>query len=307
MPPGLNGLLLVDKPVGITSHDVVSRVRRLVGMTRVGHGGTLDPFASGVVVVAVGQATRVLQYVQHSDKRYLAHVVLGVETDSHDIEGEILARRAVTEWPSVSDVEQAASLFTGAIEQVPPRHSAIKIAGRKMYDLARAGVKVDVPSRSVNVYSIDVLSYDPPDLRIAVHCGKGTYIRSIARDIGSALGIGAYCHGLRRYVNGPFCLKDCWTLDDLDEAHQQARWSSIAIHPDAAIAHLDALVVDETGVAAWYHGRSIHVSTTRLVDDGALLRVYASDGRFLGVGRSNPPDIVQPKLVFSSQHGIEDE
>jgi tRNA pseudouridine55 synthase len=298
--PDLNGILAVDKPFGITSHDVVSRIRRIVSMKRVGHGGTLDPFATGVLIVAVGRATRVLQYVQNSDKAYRAHIVLGVDTASHDVEGTITGRTAVNQWPKIEDIEQTVSAFVGTIDQVPPAFSAIKIDGRKLYDRARAGECFDVPVRQVTVHSIRVLGHIPPDLHILVHCSKGTYIRSIARDLGSALGTGGYCHGLVRVSNGPYCLGDCWSLDELAGMDVRAEWPVVGMHPDTALQHLAAVILDEHGTASWYHGRSVRISMLEACGTGDLLRVYAIGGQFLGIGTVDAPDVIRPTMVMPS-------
>jgi tRNA pseudouridine55 synthase len=295
--PALNGLLVVDKPVGWTSHDVVGRVRRLVGMKRVGHGGTLDPFATGVLVVAVGPATRVLQYVQDGDKRYQASIVLGVETDSSDVDGTVQRRMVPDEWPSEDAVRGAVATFRGVLQQVPPAHSAIRIGGRRLYERARAGEHIDVPTREVTIYSIEVCAYQPPTLDIAVHCGKGTYIRALARDIGAALGVGAYCHALQRTQNGPFCLGDAWTIEDLEQRDLRAEWPAVAKAPDLALSSLSAAIIGEDETRAWYHGRPV---ATRLEFGPAPpggVRVYDAGGAFLGIGRQDA-QAISPAVVL---------
>ncbi|MDQ3548520.1 MAG: tRNA pseudouridine(55) synthase TruB, partial [Chloroflexota bacterium] len=240
--PDLNGLLVIDKPAGMTSHDVVGRVRRLVGMKRVGHGGTLDPFATGILVVAVGRATRMLQYVQDNQKGYRAHVVLGAATDTADVDGVVTQTGERDDWPDRAEVDRVVKTFVGEIEQVPPVYSAIKVGGRKLYEMARAGEHVDVPTRTVTIHAIEIVSCEPPDLVLDMRCGKGTYVRSIARDIGELLGTEAYCHGLRRTNSGPFCLADAWTLDDLAALDVRDEWPQVALHPDAALVDLSAVI-----------------------------------------------------------------
>lgn len=295
--PDLNGLLVIDKPAGLTSHDVVGRVRRLVGMKRVGHGGTLDPFATGIVVVAVGRATRLLQFVQDSRKGYRAHVVLGADTDTADVDGVLSASGTRVDWPGDAEVARTVASFVGEIEQVPPVYSAIKVGGRKLYELARAGEHVEVPKRIVTVHSIEIVSYQPPDLVLDVQCGKGTYIRSIARDIGERLGTRAYCHGLRRTNSGAFCLADAWTLDELTERDMRGEWPLIALHPDMALAGLPAVVLGEAERGAWYHGRSVQLSPS-VVPTDTVARAYGDDGRFLGVGIWTGNGILKPSLVL---------
>ena len=216
-PSDLVGLLVVDKPAGVTSHDVVARVRRLSGARRVGHGGTLDPFATGVLPIAIGRATRVLQYVQNADKSYEVGVLLGAETSTGDTEGAITAERAVgdADWPSEEAFKAALTAFVGEIEQTPPAYSAIKIDGQPLYRRARAGEDVHVPTRDVRIDRIDVIAFTPPHVELSVACGKGVYIRALVRDIGRALGVYAYCAELRRTQTGPFDLTQAHSLESL--------------------------------------------------------------------------------------------
>lgn len=298
--PDLNGLLVIDKPAGMTSHDVVGRVRRLAGMKRVGHGGTLDPFATGVLVVAVGRATRMLQYVQDSEKRYRAHVVLGAATDTADVDGVLTDTGEREDWPSAEEVAAVVTSFIGEIEQIPPAYSAIKVGGRKLYELARAGEHVDVPKRTVTVHAIDIINYDPPDLVLDIQCGKGTYVRSIARDIGAILGTKAYCHGLRRTSSGLFCLADAWTFDELAGHDVREEWPEIALHPDAALSGLPAVILGQADRDAWYHGRSVQLSRSTSIA-GTVTRAYGGDGHFLGVGVWTDDGSLKPSLVLPSE------
>jgi tRNA pseudouridine55 synthase len=293
----LNGLIIVDKPPFLTSHDVVYRIRRLTGIKRVGHAGTLDPFATGVVVVAVGKATRLLQYVQDADKQYLAHVVLGAETDSADVDGTVVARNDTEMWPEVSAVQQVLSTFIGTVQQVPPIFSAIKVDGQPLYRGARAGLDVQAPTRTVTIRSIDLIEYDPPDLVIAVHCGKGTYVRSIARDIGAALGTYAYCHGLRRVTSGPFSVEQSWSIEELFKLDPREHWHRIALHPDFAVHDLRAVVLSRPQAIAWYHGQSFEIDLAE-DDRSELVRIYSLDGDFAGVGKIDSAGSVKPVLVF---------
>lgn len=295
--PDLNGLLVIDKPVGLTSHDVVARVRRMTGMKRVGHAGTLDPFATGLLVVAVGRATRLLQFVQDTDKGYVAGISLGVETDSCDVDGAVIRRLPLDLWPDRPAVEACLATFTGTIDQVPPIYSAIKIGGQKLYELARAGTSVDVSMRQVMIHNIELLHYEPPQLSIGVWCGKGTYIRSLARDIGEALGTTAYCHALRRTNTGRFCLANAWTLDELADLNLRERWPEIALAPDAAVQTLPSVVLGEADARSWYHGRSVHV-VFEPPPTPVMHRIYAADGSFMGVGETDQYRGLRPSVVF---------
>lgn len=294
----LHGFLAVDKPAGWTSHDVVARIRRLTGVRRVGHAGTLDPFATGVLVVGVGKATRLIQYVQQTAKRYIATVRLGLETDTLDPEGEVVHRLEVERWPSLAEVEGALASFIGEIEQIPPAHSAIRIQGKRAYERARAGEAVDVPARRVVIHAIDILRYEPPELEIDVRCGSGTYLRSLARDIGRALGTYGYCHALRRTEVGSFTLNACRTLDELAALPLREQWSEIALPPDHAVAHLPSIALTEAQTSAWYHGQLIpEIREER--GDATLARAYAATGDFAGLGEIDPAGGLRPVLVFT--------
>lgn len=296
--PHLHGLLVVDKPPFLTSHDVVARIRRLTGIRRVGHAGTLDPFATGVVVVAVGRATRVLQYVENTDKRYVAHVVLGAETDSGDVDGVVIARETPDSWPTEEQIHNVVQNFIGEVEQVPPVYSAIKVGGQPLHRQVRAGKDVEAPVRLVTIYAIEVLTYNPPDLVLAIHCGKGTYIRALARDIGAQLATHGYCHALRRTATGRFCLEQAWPLDELMEMEAIDHWRDIALHPDFALADLPALLMSGEQRTAWYHGQSFAAGSLR-VDHQQPFRAYGPAGGFAGIGQTTDSGTVKPAFVFS--------
>lgn len=296
--PHLHGLLVVDKPPRLTSHDVVGRIRRLTGIRRVGHAGTLDPFATGVVVIAVGRATRVLQHVENTDKCYVAHIVLGAETDSGDVDGVVVARQSPESWPDDKQVREVIATFIGEIEQIPPVYSAIKVGGQPLHRQVRAGKTVEAPPRLVTIHAIDVHSYEPPDLVIAVHCAKGTYIRALARDIGVSLGTYGYCHSLRRVAVGRFSIEQAWPMDELMELDAIDNWHDIAIHPDFALASLPALVMSGEQRTAWYHGQSFSVSSLR-IGAGEPFRAYGPMGEFAGVGQVTSSGAVKPAFVYS--------
>ena len=296
----LNGLLVIDKPVNWTSHDVVARLRRLTGERRIGHAGTLDPFATGVLPTAVGRATRLLQYIQAQDKRYLATIALGIETDSGDLTGQPLDPPFAGAWPTRAEVEATLSQFIGDIEQVPPVFSAIKVGGERLYHKARKGEDVSAPPRQVHVHALNLLAYDPPYLMLDVHCGKGTYIRAIARDIGRVLGCGGYCHALRRTSVGPFCLGDAWTLEALADRDLAAMWPQTALHPDMGMLGVPAAIMNEDDALKWYHGRLIRpLLAGRHADD--VVRVYGPEGEFAGLGELAPEGALKPALVFATE------
>ncbi len=297
MPPeAVFGLLNVNKPSGPTSHDIVALVRRETGVRRVGHAGTLDPLAGGVLVLCLGGATRLSEYVMRSPKRYRARVRLGVATDTDDAAGRVIAERPVDHLTQ-AQVETALAAFRGEINQLPPAYSAIKQGGRKLYDLARAGQPVDVAPRVVAIYRLDLLECDLPFLTLDVDCSPGTYIRSLARDLGEALGVGAHLAALVRLASGSFRIEDAVPLDALRAAMQDGSWRNYLLAPDLALSELPAVTLDEDQAGRVRHGGAIPapsdaVGEYRACDSrGALLAILeAKDGQwrpikvFVGAG-----------------------
>ncbi|MFO0930987.1 MAG: tRNA pseudouridine(55) synthase TruB, partial [Gemmataceae bacterium] len=238
MTRGLDGLLVLDKPGGITSREAVDQALRWFPRgTRIGHTGTLDPLATGVLVVCLGKATRLVEYVQAMSKTYRSRFRLGATSDSDDADGTIspVPDAPIPDRPTV---EAALARFVGTIEQVPPVYSAAKVTGQRAYALARRGEEVQLRARPVQVYAIRVLGYDPPDLDVEIDCGKGTYIRSLARDVGAALGCGAYVATLRRTRVGPFHAEQAIALD-AERAEARAR----LLPPTDALAELPRVVL----------------------------------------------------------------
>jgi tRNA pseudouridine55 synthase len=239
----VSGVLVVDKPVGLTSHDVVQIIRRGTGIRRAGHTGTLDPRASGVLVVLIGPAVRLSEFVSAEDKRYQATIRLGSSTDTYDAEG-------VSKEPEVEvnvTKEQFTELlqeFVGEIEQVPPPYSAVKVQGQHAYDRARRGEEVELAPRIIHVHSLDLLEWASPEVVVDVHCSSGTYIRSLANDIGAKLGTGAHLVGLRRTRSGRFTLRDAVSLRRLREAFETGTWAQFLIPAAEALADWPAVELD---------------------------------------------------------------
>lgn len=229
----VSGFLNVDKPIGITSHDVVGIVRRGIGLKKVGHAGTLDPLATGVLVICVGHATRLSDFVMSHTKVYEAEVFLGVETDTYDAEGQITAQNPTPISPA--QVEALFPQFTGTIQQIPPMYSAIKQGGKKLYELARRGETVERPARQITIEHLEISHWDFPRFGLRVQCSAGTYIRSLAHDIGEALGVGAHLSALRRLVSGAFKVEDAHTIEQLQEAFAQSTWSQLLAPSDSAL------------------------------------------------------------------------
>jgi tRNA pseudouridine55 synthase len=279
----VNGVLLVDKPAGPTSFAIVARIRRAIGRrAKVGHAGTLDPFATGLLLVLAGRATRIAPYLVGLDKRYRATLVLGVRSDTGDRDGVLEASDAPL--PTRETLEAGAAALTGELDQVPPAASAVKVDGRRAYELARAGQTVVLEPRRVRVDRFDVLDYDPRAGRaeVEIACSKGTYVRSLARDLGEALGCGAHCDSLRRTAIGGFLVDDAGAPDDVAAALEDARWYRT---PAAALGHLPSreLAADERTELS--HGRGLALrgeqGATACVANGVLVAVAEPVGEQL--------------------------
>lgn len=252
----VQGFLNLNKSAGFTSHDCVACVRRLLRLKQVGHGGTLDPAAVGVLPIAVGRATRLLQYLSH-EKAYRARIRFGLTTTTDDLEGEVLTQTPASNL-TLEQVQQQLPQFEGTIQQIPPSFSAIQVGGKRLYDLARAGEPVEAPVRTVEVSRIERLDWQPgafPELEIAITCGPGTYIRSIARDLGAALGVGATLAALTRTASSGFFLKESLTLAAITE--QLETGSFKLTPPTAALHHLPCINLPDLQVKRWRQGQKI--------------------------------------------------
>ncbi|MEO6398730.1 MAG: tRNA pseudouridine(55) synthase TruB [Tepidiformaceae bacterium] len=278
----LNGILVIDKPAGWTSHDVVAKARGITRQRRIGHTGTLDPMATGVLVLCLGQATRLVEYMIRHEKRYVGEITLGVATDTDDAEGEVLSRKPP---PSLTQqrLRSIESAFTGDLLQRPPAYSAIKVDGKRSYARARGGEAVELPLRPVVIREISMSVVEPDRLRLQVRCGPGTYIRSIARDIGELLGCGAHLSSLRRTSVGAFTLSDAITLEALASAVENGRLEERLRQADEGVGGLAAAVLALSQVVLLRHGAS--VQTTDLAANSAdVARIYDAAGSFAGLG-----------------------
>jgi tRNA pseudouridine55 synthase len=275
------GVLVLDKIAGVTSFDAVAVVRRRLGIRRVGHAGTLDPDATGVLPMLLGEATKLMAYLADQDKEYVTTLRLGVTTDTGDATGRVLAESAVS-GVDRERVEQACRPFIGRIKQVPPMYSAVHHAGRRLYELARAGQEVVREAREVVIHAIEVEEVVPPHVRLRVVCGKGTYLRALAADLGVALGCGASVDRLARTRVGPFTLDDAvpWAALQADSA--AALWARVR-SADSALAGWPAIRLDARAAARFEHGQSVETAPPR-TSCGSLVRVHTADGRLLGIG-----------------------
>ncbi len=262
----ISGALVVDKPVGMTSHDVVQVIRNGTGLRRAGHTGTLDPRASGVLVILVGPAVRLSEYVSASDKRYQAIIRLGGTTDTYDADGKFTPSKDplnVTE----TEFEEALKTFIGEIEQTPPPYSAVKVQGRKAYEMARKGEEVDLEPRKITVHHLEVLEWTPPEVVIDVHCSSGTYVRSLANDLGKKLGCGAYLVGLRRTKSGRFTLRDSVPLRKLQEAFTAGNWYQYLIPAAEALGDWPAVELNPDEVEGVRHGHRVKAKDADIVNE----------------------------------------
>ena len=299
----ISGVLVVDKPVGMTSHDVVEAIRRGTGIRRAGHTGTLDPRASGVLVILVGPAVRLSEYVSASDKRYQAIIRLGSSTDTFDADGKFVRSDQpvnVTEEQFETILKQ----FEGEIEQTPPPYSAVKVGGRRAYDMARQGEEVELAPRKIQVHHLEVLEWAPPEVVVDVHCSSGTYVRSLANDMGNALGTGAYLVGLRRTKSGRFSLRDATPLRKLQESFTAGNWYQFLIPAAEALADWPAIELNPDDVEEVRHGH--RVKATPGVPQPEMARGVSTAGELIALmvpaaGEDGSAEWQPKKVFFTSE------
>ena len=272
----LEGVLIVDKPFGITSHDVVNRVRRLGDLRRVGHAGTLDPLATGVLVLCLGRVTRLVEYLVGQRKEYAATIRLGQTTNTFDAEGLVVAERPFSDI-TLPAIKHALDGFRGPIQQRPPLYAAIKQGGRPLYKLARQGIEVERPLRDVHIYDLQLTGWDPPLLQLTLFCSSGTYVRSLAHDLGEALGCGGHLTALQRTAVGDFTLADATPLDELTPQNLPNHLRP----PETAVAHLPAILFTENDALALQMGQPVAAQAEH--DPNSLVRIYRQTGEFVGV------------------------
>lgn len=287
----MNGILLIDKPSDWTSSDVIAKLRGILHERRIGHSGTLDPMATGLLVVFVGRATRAVEFAESHEKRYLASLRLGLVTDTQDITGNRIggAPGAVSD----AELEQALSAFRGDILQLPPMYSAIKVGGKKLYEIARRGGTVERKPRPVQIAELRYLGREGEDVLLDVTCSKGTYIRTLCHDIGEKLGCGGCMSALRRTRSGAFRLDDAYTLDQVQEAADRGKASSLLLPVDSLFADDPALRVDADAEKRIRTGAALAVSA----EDGCY-RLYGPEGAFLALARAENGQLRSIKSFF---------
>lgn len=290
----MNALLVLDKPQGLSSHSAVHRVRKSVGEERVGHAGTLDPMATGVLLLLLGSAARLSEWIVTHDKKYRARVKLGVETDTYDATGNVVAARPV----NVSENEIAAALktFVGKQNQIPPAHSAIQIQGKRAYKLARQGVELEMQPRAIEIFSIANLTIENDSVAFDVHCGKGTYIRSLAHDLGAKLGVGAHLAALRRTASGNFSIEQSLTLEQVSAAAARNDLEKYLLPMDLAIPQFDAVYLNQTETRAILNGQFIAAPQNLTT---LLARAYDEQHRLIAILERVSERQLKPKKVLT--------
>jgi len=308
----VDGILNINKPWGKTSFSIVAMVKRLTGERRVGHAGTLDPAATGVLPICLGQGTRVIEFLMEATKTYRAQIELGVATDTYDASGKVI-QKGDPSGISQGELESALASFCGSIQQTPPMYSAIRYHGKRLYELARAGIEVERRSRLTKIYHLELMNWQPPLATIEVVCSKGTYIRSLAHDLGQVLGCGANLRHLIRLRCGLFDIKDAVSVPQFEDAVRYGYWQHLAYPIDIALLHWTAMVVNDDTRQIIKDGRPVVLGNCNTSEKIGYLeqhlgawssfknhcRVYTSDGCFLGVLRFNPErEQWQPEKVF---------
>jgi tRNA pseudouridine55 synthase len=295
----MDGILNINKPQDLTSFDVVARIKRITGERHTGHAGTLDPLATGVLPICLGKATRVIEYLFNETKTYEAEIELGVTTDSYDSTGTVTGK---ADFSNVTreNLEAVLASFRGQISQTPPMYSALKHNGIPLYKLARSGIEVERKSRPVQVYKLVVTEWHPPFFKLEVVCGKGTYIRALAQDIGQALGCGAVMKSLVRTRVGPFDLKESITLEHLEHMTASGYAERYLYPADYALQSFDAMVVNHDQQCLLIHGSAIGLaSNSAEIKPSTLCRVYNEGGVFIGMVECDAAKLIwQPHKIF---------
>lgn len=297
----MHGFLNLDKPAGLTSHDCVARLRKLLRTKKIGHGGTLDPAATGVLPIAVGKATRLLQYLSHQ-KSYRATIRFGLRTTTDDLEGEAISQSNASEL-TLDRIKVCLPQFEGTIAQIPPSYSAIQVGGKRLYELARSGEAVEAPLRTVQIDRLEILDWrsgEFAELDLAIDCGTGTYIRSIARDLGEVLGTGGTLARLLRTRSSEFFLQESFTLEAV--AAQLEANALQLISPQVALRQMAIVVLQPDQTLGWSQGRRLFMEQIRSdripADLPAQVQVQDQAQNFLGIGQIVDEAVLQPKLVW---------
>ncbi len=303
--PDNNIIINFNKPLHITSHDAVSRVKRVLGVKKAGHAGTLDPLATGILLVCLNEATKITRFLMDMDKEYIARVKLGERTDTCDSQGRVIERRDVPELTK-AQIEEVASMFRGAIMQKPPMYSAIKIGGKILHRLARKGIEIERPERRVEIYDIQVREVDIPYFDLSVSCSKGTYIRTLCEDIGTRLGTGAHLAALERTRIGFFTLEDSVTIEGLDKGGLPLSPDDRSLCSiDRALSRLPEIMLEESEHRLLRNGVRLKLQKELGLPDDSFIRLKGPTGNLFGVGRVKAGVIGVERLLHLSPNSIQ--
>jgi len=285
--PIITGLLNINKPIGITSMDVVREIKKSTGIKKVGHGGTLDPMASGVIPIAIGTSTRLLEYILNGDKSYIATIELGKRTDTYDSEGKTV-EKSDPQGISIDDIVKVLSKFNGEMTQIPPMHSALKVQGKRLYELARSGTVIERPPRNVTIYEVSLEEFNTPNIVVGIRCSKGFYVRTFADDIGHLLGCGAFLSSLKRVSSGPFKIEDAMTLDQTISMISDGNLQELILDPGSCINGAQRIQLNEETETMVKHGRAIEsINESFPITDSSLAVAYDNQSRFVAILRFN--------------------
>ena len=299
--PIITGLLNINKPIGITSMDVVREIKKSTGIKKVGHGGTLDPMASGVIPIAIGTSTRLLEYILNGDKSYIATIELGRRTDTYDSEGKTV-EKSDPQGISMDEIINVLSKFNGEMTQIPPMHSALKVQGKRLYELARSGTVIERPPRNVTIYEVSLEEFNTPNIVVGIRCSKGFYVRTFADDIGHLLGCGAFLSSLKRVSSGPFKIEDAMTLDQTISMISDGNLQEVILDPGSCINGAQRIQLNEETETMGKHGRAIgSINESFPITDSSLAVAYDNQSRFVAVLRFNEKlQEWHPEKVFNT-------
>jgi len=290
----IHGIILLDKPVGYSSNQAVQKVRWLFQARKAGHTGSLDPFATGMLPICLGEASKTAGFMLNASKTYIAEAVLGVATSTGDIEGEVILEQPVPTLDQAA-INAALERFRGEIEQVPPMYSALKHQGKRLYELARAGQEVERKPRAVTIHSLELQDWSPPSLKFRVHCSKGTYVRTLAEDIAVKLGSCGHLRALRRLHVEPFLEQDMISLEALESAVAAENPEDFLQPVDAGLVHWPVVELDEMSTSRFTHGNPVEIS----IDEEGFARVYSESGKLLGIGEITTDKLLKPKRIMN--------
>ncbi len=294
----MNGVLVIDKPEGWTSHDVVARCRKILKTSRIGHTGTLDPFATGVLVLLVGKATRLAQFLSKNEKEYIAEVTFGFETETGDKTGKIKENTRCNDFKIDEErIYETLNAFLGEIEQIPPMFSAKKVKGKKLYEFARKQIEIERKPVKVKIYEIDLLKIEEKSIILRIVCSSGTYVRTLAEDIGKKLGISAHLSALRRMRVGKFDLSKAITLEKLEEICYQGKLNDFLFPMNKVPLELPKLVLDESRIDRVRNGGSLRIETPENFSDGEMVCLLDVQKNLVAIGKISR-GLIQPKVVL---------